>query len=302
MNSTTYYGDYVFGKKRNHRQDKNPPIIVKVPAIITKQHFNRVQKGLAERRPLTKNNVPINTQIKSIRSKTLLTGLLKCKYCGENLKISKGKSGAYSYYKCSTRINVGLNECNCPIIPRDKLDKAIINSLIKYVLTENQIIEIMNEITSNLHEITKNDKYELLKISKHQIDLELKINRLYGFISESIIPPDSETLEYLAKLKNSKTVNEEKVDLLKQRIKLPLKKFGRSHIKAFIKATKKVFSIKNRGSVKQLLISLIDKIEVTDKKITVFGPKYKLIELVSKTRIEKEGTSEEVPSFVSIWR
>jgi hypothetical protein len=178
LNRTTYYGEYVFGTKRNHRQDKNPPIIVKVPAIITKEDFNRVQKGLASRRTLTKQNIPINTQIKSIRSKTLLTGLLKCKCCGENLKISKGKSGAYSYYKCCTQINVGVNECSCPIIPRDKLDKAIINSLIKHVLNEKQISEIMNEITTNIHEITKNDKYALLKISKKQIDLEL-INRSY---------------------------------------------------------------------------------------------------------------------------
>ena len=121
LNNRIYYGDFYFGVKRVRRANVTPPILIKVPVIITKELFLRVQKELKSRRPLTKENVPINTTSKGIRSKTLLTGILKCEQCGCNLKIMTGKSGQHKYYKCSNKITQDSHVCNCPKYSNGKI-------------------------------------------------------------------------------------------------------------------------------------------------------------------------------------
>ena len=86
---------------------------------------------------------------------------------------------------------------------------------------------------------------------------------------------------------------------IKTRAKLPLKKFGKPQVEAFVKAAINVLSATNQKNSKQVLLKIIDKILVNREKIEVFGSKFKIAEFVSK---RKMGTSLEVPTFVSIWR
>jgi len=60
-----------------------------------------------------------------------------------------------------------------------------------------------------------------------------------------------------------------------------------------------VLSGTNLENSKQVLLKIIDKILVNKDKIEVLGLNFKIAEFVSKTKM---GTSDEVPTFVSIWR
>ena len=234
-----------------------------------------------------------------MRSNTLLTGILKCHKCGGNLKISTGKGGKYSYYKCSNRINHGVDYCDCPPVRSTKLDKLIIEGFLSEVLNEKVIEEILGEIKDNLSLITKNDKIDLLSASRNLINNNLKINKLYELLSEGTIQADETLTSHLDNLKNERILLKTKIEELKSRTKLPLKKFGKLQIRAFINAAKNIFMGKNKESAKQLLLQLVDKIEVSDSEIKTSGTKFSLIELVSQTKM---GTSSEVPIFVTMWR
>ncbi len=65
----------------------------------------------------------------------LLTGSLKCAKCGCNMIINSGKSGRYHYYKCRDQIKRSINVCNCLILPREKIEKAVTEALIGRIVT-----------------------------------------------------------------------------------------------------------------------------------------------------------------------
>ncbi|WP_443147128.1 recombinase family protein [Photobacterium sp. GSS17] len=88
LHNTIYYGERIYGRKRVERRGKinPPPTIVKSPAIISRETFDNVNRKLKSRD--LKNN-----KDKSIRSNSLLTGIVKCGICNSNLVITTGKSG-----------------------------------------------------------------------------------------------------------------------------------------------------------------------------------------------------------------
>jgi len=303
LKNTIYYGKRVWGTNRVKRAKDNPPITINVPRIITEEQFLSVRKGVTERLPLSKNKVAINTQSKGIRSKTLLTGILQCQYCGAGLRISysnkkltNGEVRRHTYYGCPNRAN---NKCICPYFIKEDMDKTIIDSILLNVLNKNIIIEIIGEIKDNISEVTKHDEANLLKLNKKQTSLKLKINKLYDMVAEEILELDDTLKENLNDNKSAlKNVNYS-IDEIKTRAKLPLKKFGKAQIAGFVKAIIKVLARSNEENSKQILLKIIDKIVVGKDKMEVVGAKFKLAEFISKTKM---GTSNEVPTFVSMWR
>jgi len=304
LNKSLYYGERVWGKKRLTRSKDNPPIIIKIPPIITKEQFVNVQNGLKTRRLITTNNEPVNSTIKGLRSKTLLVGLLKCQYCGSNLRLMNGKKIKevdgkpirYQYYICPNRTMEG---CICPNIRRDHLDKVITETILLNVLNKTVIEEVVIEIKDKIADITKNDDKTLLKLHKQQASLKLKINKLYDMVADEVFEMDETLKENLQNKKYILNNLNFSIDEIKTRAKLPLKKFGKPQVEAFVKATINVLSATNQENSKQVLLKIIDKILVNKEKIEVFGSNFRIAEFVSKTKM---GTSSEVPTFVSIWR
>jgi hypothetical protein len=303
LNDTTYYGKRIWGKARITRAKDNPPITIDVPAIITKNKFDSVQRGLETRRPLTSINTPINTYSKGERSKTLLVGLLKCNQCGSNLRLMYGKKrnpliqdSRYLFYSCPKRSTTG---CTCPNIRRDHLDKIIINEVLLQVLTPENISEIVLDIKDKINSVTKNDQKDLLKLNNQHASIKIKINNLYDKIADEILELDETLNENLQNKKTQLKALEKSIEVIKCRSKIPLKKFGKNHIQMFVEAATLILSNSNTDSCKQLLLKIIDKILVKKNEIIVRGTKFILAEFVSKTKM---GTSLEVPTFVSIWR
>jgi len=304
LNKSLYYGERVWGNKRLARAKDNPPIIIKIPPIITKEQFMSVQKGLKARRLTTTNNEPVNSSIKGLRSKTLLVGLLKCQYCGCNMRLMNGKKikdvdgkpERYQYYRCPNRTEA---DCICPNIRRDHLDKVITETVLLNVLNTKIIEEIVLEIKDKIGDIIKHDDKILLKLHKQQASLKLKINKLYDMVADEVFEMDETLKENLQNKKSVLSNINYSIDEIKTRAKLPLKKFGKPQVEAFVKATVSVLSNQNQENSKQILLKIIDRILVNKDKIEVCGANFKIAEFVSKTKM---GTSYEVPTFVSIWR
>ncbi len=54
--------------------------------------------------------------------------------------INTGKGGRYDYYKCRDKIKHSIHVCNTPNLPREKIEKAVLDSLKKKIFT-NEFIE-----------------------------------------------------------------------------------------------------------------------------------------------------------------
>ncbi|MCW8194014.1 recombinase family protein [Proteobacteria bacterium 005FR1] len=132
LTDTSYIGERVFGKNRKRPDPYQGPIIVPVPAIISRDVFEHIQRSL-------KSRAPSSTTAKGLRSPSILTGLLKCGTCGCNMVVNTGKSGRYEYYKCSHKIKKTVRICECPTIRKDQLESRILQTIAQQVLTKAYI-------------------------------------------------------------------------------------------------------------------------------------------------------------------
>ncbi len=113
LHNTVYYGKWQFGNIRRNRSrwqkslNKNQKIIeVSVPAIISKELFERVEKKLTDGK--TKFNPKNQKRI------YLLKGLAKCQ-CGRSLRCGYGPKTTPRDYRCPQINREGVYQKTCPI-------------------------------------------------------------------------------------------------------------------------------------------------------------------------------------------
>jgi DNA invertase Pin-like site-specific DNA recombinase len=291
LNNTCYYGDRVFRKNKS-LDSKHPKIITKIPAIVTKDIFDEVNRGLQSR--MLKNN-----KIKAIRSPSLLTGILKCYKCGSNMMISTGKSGQYHYYKCGNRIRKDIHYCDSPSIPKLQLESAILETIREEILSKQKIDSICELIKTKIRDTAGETKNSRI-VKEHQLsNVTSGINNLYHQVSQNQLKLDETLSEFLESQKKEQKTLEIEIELIKKRTNLALWKFGDNQKELFIKVIREVFSSGNVNASKAYLLAIVDKIIVRPNEIEVSGANMKLLNTISETKM---GTSIEVPIYVSIWR
>jgi DNA invertase Pin-like site-specific DNA recombinase len=292
LNNTAYYGDYQFGKNRTRVGSDQNIIIIKIPKIISEELFQIVQEGLKNRRVN-------NFTYKGESSPMLLTGFLKCSFCKCNMVIQTGKGGKYNYYKCRNQMVKGVNTCKCPIIPQKKLEKIIIRHLLNSIITEERILEIVNELKVLLRNLTKEDRQTLLNKQKRSAELKGKINLLYDMMSIGELELEATLCEHLQNLKNSLSRQDLEITELKKRRLLSIKSFGINQTHKFVGIAKEVLTKNNIEASKAFLKTIITKIIVSPRNVKIEGNNFQLASTVSQTKM---GTSNKVPIFVSMWR
>ena len=130
LHNTTYHGEWRFGKYYKNgktkyslsKRNEKDVVVVKVPAIISKRLFDRVQKKLADKK--TKFNA------KNTKHIYLLQGLSSCQ-CGHLLQCYFDKSIKQRIYRCRERNIKGLSKKDCPIksIKADFIERILLTEL-----------------------------------------------------------------------------------------------------------------------------------------------------------------------------
>jgi DNA invertase Pin-like site-specific DNA recombinase len=286
LRNTTYIGQYPFRKGQPNE------ILITVPAIIQEVLFDKIADGLTDRQL-------DNTESKGVRSKTLLTGLLKCSTCGLNLSVELGKNGKYKYYKCTTKKNRGPDSCTCPTFPKDKLDSAIKEILLNNVFTVAHILSTYDELKDICKSISKTDRSELSKKQKKCHKINQRLSTLYNQIGDGVIEMDSSLKQHLSQQRLELKSIETYLKHVKKRKNLIIFKFGKTKAEEFCKTIAEYFKSANEEVLKSLLLASVKEIKVYSDEIIIKGSKHQLIDLASKA---KKGTPFEVPSFVTVWR
>ena len=97
--------------------------------------------------------------------KALLSGLLKCKICGRNMRITYKKSSSgkeLSYYICGLKKTLGTKSCSCSNLNSDYIDNLVLNYLNK--LDVNTLLELFKDkksFKSNFY--TESNELDILK-------------------------------------------------------------------------------------------------------------------------------------------
>ncbi len=168
LTNESYAGTLVWGKRT---KSKAPPVRVDgaVPAIVSREEFERVQQ-------LLKSRAPNVVHPRRASSPYLLSGLVKCERCGRALTAAKAKSGQYSYYVCQSLIKRGREACATPRLNAERFEETIIGQLRDHVLTASNIRDLVRMLDEEMDGVAREQrqKLETIEAELETIEAELE--------------------------------------------------------------------------------------------------------------------------------
>jgi site-specific DNA recombinase len=288
-----YKGEYYFNKKTNKTREKKLEsewVLVKVDPIIDEAVFNRVEKHRKARSP---SNVPPRV----VNSPTLLTGILKCGYCGAGMTLATGKGGRYRYYKCTSRIKKGV-DCDSGNIPVKKLDRLVLSSLAERVFTTKRIKRMMEGLKKRISSSRGDQKENLKRLNKQLGDIQRGTDRLYEAVEKGLLSLDFSLTERAHKLGAQRQVILTEIAGIKREQEIPVQMMTDRNIDGFCKALRSKLLDRESGFGKEYLRLLVDEIRVQGSEVKIRGGYSALARAISTKKL---GNPEWVPSFGGVW-
>ena len=267
-------------------------IEVPCPQIIERSQFERVAALRLARSP--KRMAPHEAA-----ATTLLTGLAKCGMpdCGAGMTIGSGTSKSkkkYYYYKCNEKTNIG-QRCTCPNVRREKLDEVVFHAVEKRVLGPGRLEELLKgvlELSDNKRQLLE---AELIQANAERTKRRTAIGRLLGLIEEGKMKPsDPEFSERLDENRAVISATTERIEVLERQLARGSRKITKDVLAKFsaqLAAKLRADDGRLRGAYLRMLVS---RVEVSNEKVVISGPKSVLERGLTKGIPRLEGS---VPIF-----
>jgi site-specific DNA recombinase len=215
LHSTTYYGEWQFGKfVKNHKSkyslSKRPAdsiVVVNIPSIITKPLYDQVQERL------DKNRIKFNPRNQKVQF--VFKGLLQCACGGTMQTVAETRTGE-RLYRCPQRNIEGISKKTCPIktIKADYLESILLGELKEKIGHVDFLKDLRKKKLDTLMEPVK-----ALEIRKEEVkrDQEKSYVLLKGYYEKSVEmqsenPVKVRALDELAE-SMAKKMNSQKIEL-----------------------------------------------------------------------------------------
>ena len=293
LSNRAYIGEYYFNK-RDHKtkaiKDKSEWILLTVEPIIDNAIFESTRTKCESRSP-----AKISPRL--VTSPILLTGLLKCGYCGAGITTATGKGGLYRYYKCNTRINQGAKQCSTPAIPMDKLDGIVMDAMLEKILVPERLKLMLTELRK-LQKAKANDQEELQKpLNRELAEIQAGTTRLYEAVEKGLLPQDEFLQQRAQKLKARREEIMLELAGLKRRQAMPLDTLNPKRVEQFAKAMRSIMTERRNTTGKAYLRLLINEIRIEENQATITGKNTALaFAMLENTKVDTV-----VPTFVPNW-
>lgn len=296
LSDSLYMGEYFTNIRDSKANTNRPPsewVKTTIPSIIDAATFERVREKRESR-------APSKTPPRRVSSPTLLTGLLKCGVCGHGMTLVTGKSGAYRYYKCTSRHNQGNHACTSGNLPMEKLDNLVLEQLAEKVFAKERLQVMMAELRKQLRS-SKDDHQERINELNRQIKkIEERQHRLIDAIEMGTIELDETTQRRAQQLKASREALFIEMAGVRRDTSLPSVEYLKaSQVDVFGKVLREKLLESGSPLAKSYLNILVDEIVVQDKTATIRGSYAALAETMEQ--IKMGNLSKQVPSFIPNW-
>ena len=177
LTNESYAGTLVWGKRS---KDKTPPVRVEgaVPAIVSREEFERVQE-------LLKSRAPKVVHPRRASSPYLLSGLLKCESCGRALTAAEAKSGKYTYYVCQSLMKRGKEACATPRLNAKRFEETIIGQIRDHILTESNIRDLVRMLDEEMDGVAREQRQKLESIEQELEDVRRRLSRVWQVVENT---------------------------------------------------------------------------------------------------------------------
>ncbi len=175
LTNEAYCGTLVWGGRPGHPAIHSGTLPVRVenawPAVIDRETFDNIRQKMS-------NNAPQTVHPRTVPSFYLLSGLLYCS-CGQAMIGRSAKSHQYHYYVCNRGYKQGKESCNARDVPKDKIEKIVIEQINQKVLTQEcleELVKLVNEELDSAHGLLK-DKLDVIDAELN--DVKARLSKLY---------------------------------------------------------------------------------------------------------------------------
>ena len=265
LTNEAYSGTLIWGAWRGHSAPRNHEEPVRVenawPAIINREAFRLVQQKLAAKRPAIAHP-------RTISSFYLLSGLLFCS-CGRAMVGHSAKSGRHFYYLCSRNAKQGKAACDAKMLPKERLEKLIIQQLKAKVLTDENLEELVILVNEELQSASGQLHGRLEAIDSDLKDVGSRLSRLYDALETGkleladLAPRIKELKSRQDELRRSRTLAEAEM------IADSAQGIDANTVKAYAQDLRGLLDEAEVTERKAFLRSFIKRIEVGEKEVRV---------------------------------
>ncbi len=176
LRNEAYIGVLVWDRRKRRKLggDALPPVRVEDAwtAIIDRDTFNRAQTALAARAPKV-------THPRVVHSEYILSGLMRCRYCGTALIGHAVKSGKFFYYMCGNARRKGREVCNTPLLPKDRIERFFVDRIKRSILTEENLEGLVRMTNEELAQDSDYEKEKLELLDAQIAEIDSRLGKLY---------------------------------------------------------------------------------------------------------------------------
>jgi site-specific DNA recombinase len=175
LNNEAYCGTLVFGGRPSHPAIRSgePPVRVENAwqPIIDKDTFWQIQRVMSE-------NAPRAVHPRIVPSFYLLSGMMFCS-CGSAMVGRSAKSHQYYYYTCNRICKQGREACNSRILPKEKIERLVIDQIKSKILDEKYLEELVRLVNIELDDGLSLIKEKMANVDKEIREVGNRLSRLY---------------------------------------------------------------------------------------------------------------------------
>jgi site-specific DNA recombinase len=231
---------------------------------------------------------PSNVPPRILNSPTLLTGILKCGYCGGGMTLATGKGGKYRYYKCTSRIKKGT-KCESRNVPTEKLDSLVLNSLGDKIFTPVRVRHMIKEVQSRFLKSKGRHEGELLKLNRRLEDIKRGLERLYDAVEKGLLSTDSILQERAHRLSAERQAILTEIAGIRRQQAIPDQTLTDRNIEVFCGTLRSKLLNKKSNFGKGYLKLLVDEIRVEGREVKIRGRYSALAQAVSAKKKGEPG-------------
>lgn len=152
------------------------------PSIVSEKTWEEAQKG-ARRNSNFRKPKPT--------SPYLLVGLIRCIKCGRNYQgqlksRSKKKPNSYRYYVCSTYQRYGKSDCLSFSIPKEEIEKEVIDQIFKRLKRSGALDRIVRQLEKQLSQETMTPEDQVAELKSELEEVEIKERRILKSVEEGM--------------------------------------------------------------------------------------------------------------------
>ncbi len=227
--------------------------------------FDQAQAMLVARAPAA-------THPRQVDSPYILSGIMRCGVCGAAMVGHGGGGHLYRYYMCGNARRKGREVCSSPLLPKNKIEGFVIDRIRDYVLTEDNLQELVRLTNEELARAS-DERRERLELLDGQIaGIDSRLGRLYdaletgNYEDRDLAPRIKELTRKKEELRQVRAEAEEEEALHYEPAGLVDDQVVRDYAEDLRNLLTKSLITEQRG----FLRSFVEKIEVRDAEVKMY--------------------------------